>query len=139
MTIGLLLVTHDQIGNALLDSATHMMGVCPLATEVLPVFSDSDPEVLVEEARRRIEALNQGEGVLVLTDMFGSTPSNIAKRLIEGDHVKVVAGINLPMLVRVLNYHRLSLSDLAEKALSGGRDGIVSCQPAAEVLESDPS
>jgi mannose PTS system EIIA component len=139
MTIGLLLITHTHIGDALLDSATHMMGVCPLATEVLPVYPDSDPDALAEEARRRVERLDQGEGVLVLTDIYGSTPSNIAKRLTESSRVRVVAGLNLPMLVRVLNYHRLSLTELAEKALSGGRDGIISCHGTTEMLKSGTS
>lgn len=139
MTIGLLLITHNRIGDALLDIATHMLGVCPLATEVLAVFPDSDPDAMLKEALQRVEALDRGGGVLVLTDIYGSTPSNIARRLMENHHVKVVAGLNLPMLVRVLNYHRLSLSELADKALSGGRDGIVPCQPTAEILKSGAS
>jgi PTS system mannose-specific IIA component len=139
VTIGLLLITHNRIGDALLDVATHMLGVCPLATEVLAVFPDSDPDAVLKEALQRIEALNRGAGVLVLTDIYGSTPSNIARRLMENHHVKVIAGLNLPMLVRVLNYHRLSLSELADKALSGGRDGIVPCQPTAEILKGGPS
>jgi PTS system mannose-specific IIA component len=125
MTIGLLLITHDQVGRTLLDTATQMLGICPLQTEILPVMPDSDPDVLAVAARALCDQLDRGEGVLVLTDIYGSTPSNIATRLIDGRRVEVVSGINLPMLVRVLNYHRLSLSELAHKAISGGRDGVL--------------
>ena len=68
-----------------------------------------------------------GDGVLVLTDLYGSTPSNIACKLRRHGHVRVVSGVNLPMLIRVLNYPDLDLDSLKEKALSGGRDGVLSC------------
>src|SRR3990172_1857280 len=125
MTIGLLIVTHNNIGADLVDTATAMLGVCPLATEILPVSQKSDPEALLSKARQLVAMLDQGNGVLVLTDIYGSTPSNIAHSLIQQERVKVIAGINLPMLIRVLNYPRLSLSELAEKALSGGRGGML--------------
>lgn len=128
MTIGLLIITHNNIGADLVSTATAMLGVCPLSTEVLPVSqSCSDPEVMLKKARVLVESLDCGYGVLVLTDIFGSTPSNIARGLCIPGRVEVVAGLNLPMLVRVLNYPRLSLAELADKALSGGRDGILSC------------
>ena len=76
-----------------------------------------------------IEQLDQGDGVLILTDMYGSTPGNIACALGQNNRVAVVAGLNLPMLVRVLNYPQLDLHTLAEKAESGGRIGIVPCPP----------
>ena len=82
---------------------------------------------MVSRARDFIEELDQGQGVLVLTDMYGSTPSNIACKLSNGQ-VRVVAGINLPMLVRVMNYPALNLPQLADKALTGGHEGVISCQ-----------
>ena len=128
MSVGLLIITHNRVGNELLDTATSMLGICPLGTRVLRVSGNTDPDALVAQAQRLIAELNQGEGVLVLTDVYGSTPSNIANRLRDGGgKVVVVAGVNLPMLIRVLNYPNLSLSDLANKALSGGRDGILLC------------
>lgn len=129
MTIGLLIITHNNIGTDLVDTATAMLGVCPLATEILPVSQKSDPEAVLKKARLLLAELDQGNGVLVLTDMYGSTPSNIAHSLLDGERVRVIAGVNLPMLVRVLNYPRLSLDELAEKALSGGRDGIMAYTP----------
>lgn len=129
MTIGLLIITHNNIGTDLVDTATAMLGVCPIATEILPVSQKSDPEAVLKKARLLLAELDQGNGVLVLTDMYGSTPSNIAHSLLDGARARVIAGVNLPMLVRVLNYPRLSLDELAEKALSGGRDGIMAYTP----------
>lgn len=127
MTTGLLLITHDQIGNAMIDSATNMLGMCPMALEMVSVTTGCRPDAMMEMALAAIDRLDQGSGVLVLTDMYGSTPSNIANRLVGLDRVRVVAGLNLPMLVRVLNYPRLDLEELAQKAVSGGRDGIFIC------------
>src|SRR3569623_1244946 len=129
--VGLLLITHTQIGTALLDSATDMLGMCPLMVEALPVKPDCEPEAMGSRGRALVRDLNHGDGVLVLTDMYGSTPSNIAGRLVD-DQVMVVCGVNLPMLVRVMNYPRLSLPDLADKAESGGRDGIFPYVPRNE-------
>lgn len=129
MTIGLLLITHNHIGDDLIATATAMLGLCPLSTEVLAVTQNADPETTLRKARQCVEALDQGNGVLVLTDIYGSTPSNIACQLIDGDRVQVVSGINLPMLIRILNYPQLGLAELTEKALSGGRDGVFCCNP----------
>ena len=127
MSVGLLIITHNRIGIELLHSATVMMEVCPLNALALKVNQDCDPDKLLEEARQMIKTLDQGKGVLVMTDIYGSTPSNIANRLPEDNAIKVVSGVNLPMLIRALNYPSLSLNDLANKALSGGRDGILLC------------
>jgi len=125
MSVGLLLITHNTIGSALLETATNMLGHCPLLTETLAVVPDSDPVQLREQAEAMLEDLDQGDGVLILTDMFGSTPSNIATSLGRGSEVAVVSGVNLPMLVRVLNYPHLGIGSLISKALSGGCDGIL--------------
>ncbi len=130
--VGLLIITHDQIGSVLLETASHMMGMCPLMVEVLPVTADCDPDEMVRRGRALTHELDAGDGVLILTDMYGSTPSNIAARLAEDNHVLVVSGVNLPMMVRVMNYPRLSVSELAIKAESGGRDGIFYCVPEVE-------
>lgn len=130
--VGLLVITHNQIGHALMDTASHMLGMCPLQAEVLSVAADCDPEEMVRQGRELVRELDAGEGVLILTDMYGSTPSNIAARLAVDSHVLVVSGVNLPMMVRVMNYPRLSVAELAVKAESGGRDGIFYCIPDVE-------
>lgn len=131
MSVGLLLITHNRIGDELLDTARKMLGICPLLTNTLAVTAEDDLDGLRERARAAVRELDQGDGVLVLTDMFGSTPSNIAADLREISTVNVVAGINLPMLVRVLNYPSLSLEQLTNKATSGGYDGILRCRQAS--------
>jgi PTS system ascorbate-specific IIA component len=127
MSVGLLLVTHGGIGGAVLEAATSMLGGCPLRAEALPVTLETDAEALRAQAARRVRALDDGDGVLVLTDLYGSTPSNVAASLAETGVVRVVAGLNLPMLVRVLNYPADDLPALADKAVSGGNRGILLC------------
>jgi PTS system mannose-specific IIA component len=126
MSVSLLIITHNNIGEALTDVATTMLGSCPMLVDVLRVNSNDDPEQLVDKARGMLE--NHPDGTLVLTDMYGSTPSNIACKLAKQQNVRIVGGVNLPMLVRVLNYPRLDLDELVQKAVSGGRDGVMTCQ-----------
>ena len=124
MSVGVLIISHDGIGPALLGTATLMLNDCPLQTKLLTVSRDCDPDQLTEDAVEQIEALDTGEGVLVLTDLYGSTPCNIARKLTSQRHVHVVSGLNLSMLIRVFNYPKLTLEELSEKAVSGGKDGI---------------
>jgi PTS system ascorbate-specific IIA component len=127
VSVGLLLITHAGIGTELLAAATRMLGRCPLRAESLAVSNADDPERMYARARAYAEALDSGEGVLVLTDLFGSTPANIAAGLCDAGHTRILSGVNLPMLVRVLNYPELSLDAMADKALSGARDGVLEC------------
>ena len=127
--VGLLIVTHDHVGTVLYETAANMLGMCPLMVEVLPVMSDSDPDAMIRRGRKLVDKLDHGDGVLILTDIYGSTPSNIAAHLAIAHQVLVVSGINLPMLVRVMNYPTLGVMELALKAESGGRDGIFYCKP----------
>ncbi len=129
MSVGLLIVSHGKLGDYLLETASRMLGVCPLACATLSMSFDCDTETMYTRAAELVEQLNGGGGVLILTDMFGSTPSNIASRLQGRYKVQIVSGVNLPMLIRVLNYPRLNLEELAHKAQSGGRDGVVLYQP----------
>ncbi len=124
MSVGILIISHDGIGPALLGTATLMLDGCPLRTKLLTASRDCDPDQLMADACEQIKILNTGEGVLVLTDLYGSTPSNIAQRLASETEVQVVSGLNLSMLIRIMNYPQLSLLDLSEKAVSGGKDGI---------------
>ena len=102
------IVTHGDIGRSLLDTAVVVLGSCPLQTETLGIPMASDPEQQLERAQRQLQQLEQGDGVLILTDLYGSTPSNIACKLCN-HKVTVVTGLNLPMLIRVLNYPNLNL------------------------------
>jgi PTS system ascorbate-specific IIA component len=122
---GLLLITHGNLGQDMLDVATAILGGCPLEVKAIAVQSSSDPDQVYAEASRACAALDHGDGVLVLTDLYGSTPSNISTRLIEQHKVNVISGASIPMLLRVLNYPRLDLDELAEKAVSGAHDGVI--------------
>jgi PTS system mannose-specific IIA component len=125
MNPGLLLITHGKLGQDMLDVATAILGGCPLDARALAVQTNSDPDRVFEEASQACAGLDHGEGVLVLTDLYGSTPSNIATRLTEQHKVNVISGASIPMLLRVLNYPRLSLDELGEKAVSGAHDGVI--------------
>jgi len=129
MSVALLIVTHGEVGQALLDSAYAMLGGTVLKVGVVAVSNNSDPDEVAREIALAIARLNQGSGVLLLTDIYGATPSNVAMRFQDDEaKVMVASGINLPMLLRVLNYPDLSIDQLLEKALSGGRDGIFRCR-----------
>ncbi len=129
MKVGLLIVTHNLIGAELLRTATDMLGGCPMRTEVIEVTTSCDPEEVLQSARQKVEVLDEGDGVIVLTDMYGSTPANITRLLQQGSrHIDVITGVNLPMVVRLLNYAALDRAEMVEKALSGGGEGIFSCK-----------
>jgi PTS system ascorbate-specific IIA component len=126
MSVGLLLLAHDGIGTALLETAMAALGgPPPLRVETLSASRDCDPDCVLKEAQASVARLDEGDGVLVLTDLFGSTPSNIATRLGATGRVRIVSGMNLPMLIRVLNYPQLPLDQLVLKAVTGARDGVI--------------
>jgi PTS system ascorbate-specific IIA component len=127
MKVGILLITHGNIGDALLRTAVDVLGVCPLSVLALAAPPGCNPEEIYQRAREATSQLDSGDGVLVLTDLYGSTPSNIACRLRKLVHVRVISGLNLPMLIRILNYPDLDLDELAHKAVTGGRDGVLTC------------
>ncbi|APZ43940.1 PTS sugar transporter subunit IIA [Acidihalobacter ferrooxydans] len=131
MSVGILLITHGNIGGDLADTARNVLGADPLAIAQLSVTPSDNPDQVLEKAKTLCRQLDEGDGVLVITDMFGSTPSNIACRLNQLPGVRILAGLNLPMLIRVLNYPTLSLDALCAKALSGGHDGVLDCQQSA--------
>ena len=109
----------------MLDISVKTLSVCPLATRVLDVSFECDPDKIADTAENMVKELDSGDGVLVLTDVCGATPSNIATRLVRDNHVMVVAGLNLPMLMRILNYPDLGLEEMAERAMDGGRQGVM--------------
>ena len=125
MNIGLLLITHGRIGQDMLDTTTGILGTCPLMATAITVHQDCDPDLMFESASQACNTLDQGNGVLVLTDLYGSTPSNIAARLMDRHSVRVISGVNVPMLLRIMNYPDLDLDMLTEKAASGAHDGVI--------------
>jgi mannose PTS system EIIA component len=123
--IGLLIVTHGEIGTALLDSASQILGRRPAQTCTLSVWRQDDPDDLVLRARELMEQIDAGDGVLILTDIFGATPGNVVSKLLHDGKVDGVSGVSLPMLRRVLTSRNGSVSAAVERALSGGSEGLV--------------
>lgn len=128
MTVSVLLITHEDIGNALLHIAQQTYGELPMPVTPVSVSYRCDPDELCKKIEKFIRQLDTGNGVLLLTDMFGSTPCNLARSLEKAGDVRVVTGLNLPMLIRVLNYPSLALAQLATKAVSGGKEGVIDCE-----------
>ena len=124
MSVALLLVTHGDVGKYIHDAAVSIIGSSPLRGQFISVTTQSQPDAMIQTAQELVSTLDTGDGVLILTDMYGSTPSNIACSL-QHQNVEVVAGLNLPMLVRILNYPNLSLHRLTDKAVSGGKEGVM--------------
>jgi len=123
MKVGILLVTHSDIGKQLLLTATSVFGKNPFQVELLSVDNYDQPNDVKELAEKYVKFLDNGAGVLVLTDIIGTTPSNIASS-INHDKIKVVAGLNLSMILNVFNYPEKSLDQLSIKALEGGIQGV---------------
>jgi PTS system mannose-specific IIA component len=123
--VGILLITHNGLGDSLVDCVRHVMGSVPPNVRVLSVLADDDPQHKEEEGRALIAQLDTGGGVLLLVDLFGSTPCNIAQRLCQPGHVEGVSGVNLPMLLRAVYRSNEPLAEIARKTLEGGRECIV--------------
>lgn len=123
--IGILLVSHGAFGESLIHCASHVLGKRPLYVRQLGVTVHDDPDEILPTAEDLIRFLDQGQGVLVMTDIFGATPSNIAMRLLKPGQVEGIAGVNLPMLIRALTYRDEPLEAVVAKALSGGSEGVM--------------
>jgi PTS system mannose-specific IIA component len=123
--IGVLLVTHGEIGTALLASASQILGAPPAQVSTLSVWRQDDPDDLILRARELLEQIDAGDGVLILTDIFGATPGNVVSRLLQDNHIEGVSGVSLPMLLRVLTSRNGSVTAAVKRAVSGGSDGVV--------------
>jgi len=123
--VGILIVSHGAFGEALIHSASHVMGERPTCVRPIGVTVHDDPDAIVSIARALVRELDDGSGVLVLTDMYGATPGNIAMNLLENGRVEGLSGVSLPMLVRALTYRNEPLAKVVEKALSGCNEGVV--------------
>ncbi len=126
MPIGVLLLTHAGVGTALIAATRGVVGPLSLRVAALCYNNGDDVEAYQNSAGRALHDLDSGEGVLVLTDLYGATPSNVSARLATmGVPLRRVSGLNLPMLLRVLNYADQGLDELAQIAASGARNGVV--------------
>ncbi|MFM8556025.1 MAG: PTS sugar transporter subunit IIA [Betaproteobacteria bacterium] len=122
--IGILLVSHEPLGTALLNCTRHIFGRLPIQLAALDVIPDEDPDVALNAARELLARINDGSGVIVLTDVFGATPSRIATQLAERDRVVVVAGVNLPLLIKALGNRRGPVDELIDTLIESGQRAI---------------
>lgn len=129
MSIHLLILTHEQIGQSMLSVANTILGSQPLSALAITADYDCKPEKIILELQQIILNIKTDDSVLILTDIYGATPSNIAQHFISHKNIKIITGLNLPMLLRILNYAQLSLDEVCEKALNGGKEGILLCKP----------
>jgi len=126
MAVGILLISHSGIGSALVAAASTMLRNLPLQVEAFEVPFDGDPDHLLPLASSALRRVDGGDGVLVLTDLYGATPSNLAAKLARiGTPVRRVSGLSLPMLLRVLNYPELTIDALPAVAAAGARNGVL--------------
>lgn len=123
--IGILIISHGNLGDSLIHCANHVMGEKSQYLTHLSITIQDDPDAVMPKALELVRELDRGDGVLVLSDICGATPCNIASRLISPGRVECLAGANLPMLVRALTYRNESLAVAGEKALAGGREGVM--------------
>jgi mannose PTS system EIIA component len=123
--IGILVIAHKPVASSFGMAARHVLGSTPPYLSWLDVDSDDDPGTVLQRARSLVEHVDTGAGVLVFSDICGATPCNVATELIQHGKVAVISGLNLPMLLRAINYRDASLEDSAQKALAGGTGGVM--------------
>ena len=128
--VGILIIAHGNLGKSFICTASHVLGKRPARLAQLEVADDCDTAGLLRRAQQLINELDEGSGVLVLTDICGATPCNVATRMVDPGRVEVISGLSLPMLLRALTYRNEPLATLAGKALSGGVDGVIRMQQA---------
>ena len=123
--IGILLITHGTYGEALIQNVCHVLNKHPLLIAQLGVAAQDDPLDILPLATMLLKEVDGGNGVLVMTDIYGATPSNIAAKLLRPGRVEGIAGVNLPMLIRALTYRNEPLESVVAKAISGGTEGVM--------------
>ena len=123
--IGVLIVAHDTLPDSLVKAVTHVLGATPPQLDTLSVKATDDPFDLLPGARAIVDRLDIGDGVLIFSDIYGATPCNLAGKLQEPGRIELIAGVNLPMLVRAFTYRAKGMATMITKAVSGGRDGVL--------------
>ncbi|GGB98647.1 PTS mannose transporter subunit IIA [Oxalicibacterium flavum] len=123
--VGILLLTHAPLGQAFISAVTHVFRAQPERLEAIDVNADQDTKEVERLAREAIGRLDDGSGVMVITDVMGGTPSNCTLGLCGAENVQVIAGISLPMLLRAMTYRDDTLDVTVEMALAGGQGGAV--------------
>ena len=124
MSVAILLITHQRIASSLLDVASTIVNDSPTNIDHIEIPMDAPLTDMEKAIHFKLNQLDLQDGVLILTDMYGGTPSNLANKFINLVNTKMVSGLNLPMMIKIMNYRNLPLDELTDKALSGGKDSI---------------
>ena len=131
MSVGILLLTHELMGAQLIATARRILGNLSLTVDACAIPPGSEIDSALRDVASRVRALDTGDGVLVLTDVFGATPCNVAQRLVDGVNSRLVTGVNLPMLLRAVSYRAENLDSLVSRAVVGGTQGVMQVAIAA--------
>ena len=123
--IGILLIAHGTLAESLIHCASHVLGKRPMRVRQLGVTIHDDPLTILPQAQDLVAHLDDGDGVLIMTDIYGATPGNLAAKLLKPGRVEGVAGVNLPMLIRALTYRDQPFEVMIQKAIGGGREGVM--------------
>jgi PTS system ascorbate-specific IIA component len=126
MSVALLLVTHEHIGNDMLMITGSILNDELSNTACVEIPMNADIDSMKNQVANTLNELSTDDGVLILTDSYGSTPSNIANEFLDSQNRALVSGVNLPMLIRIMNYRSLPLDELKQVAIEGGKHGITS-------------
>ena len=132
MSIKLLLITHSGIAESLINISSQILGHDIEGMSLLAIANDSNCEQSKKQADTAAQALDNNDGLLILTDIYGATPSNIAMHLLEQPNRRLVAGVNLPMILKAITYRHLSLDALTKKVINGGQGSIIQGQYKTE-------
>ena len=135
----ILLIAHAPLANALRQCALHVFPDCEAVVAAIDVQPNLSPDETLAMARIALEQLGslpQVNGVLVLTDIFGATPSNVAQKLVDGSGSRLITGVNLPMLLRSVSYRHEPLEMLVSRAVIGGTQGVM--QVAVTAPQNQP-
>jgi PTS system ascorbate-specific IIA component len=136
---GILIIAHAPLANALRQCALHVFPDCGAGVSAIDVQPNLSPDETLASARIALEQLfrqPQVKGVLVLTDIFGATPSNVAQKLVDGQRSRLITGVNLPMLLRSVSYRHEPLETLVSRAMVGGTQGVM--QVAVSAPQNQP-
>jgi len=123
--ISLLILAYNNLGHDIADAATHILGMELQQLRIMPVDYNDAPGKLENQLEQIIGDLNTERGLIILTDIFGATHTNIAGKFLVPGKIDLISGLNLPMLLRIINYRDLPFEELVDKAVSGGREGII--------------
>ena len=124
----ILIIAHAPLANALRQCALHVFPDCGAHVMAIDVQPNLSPDETLGAARVALDQLGQlpqVRGVIVLTDIFGATPSNVAQKLVDGVRSRLITGVNLPMLLRAVSYRHEPLDALVSRAVIGGTQGVM--------------